>query len=283
MTPTIPNTTQTTLIKNVAYGTADGMPLLLDILRPEPMPAQPMPVVVEIHGGGWREGEKDAQRNIALAQHGFFTVTINYRLSLEAVFPAQIEDAKTAIRWLRANAQTYNIDPDRIGVWGHSAGGHLSALLGTSGDRHEVDRHDQGVSTHVQAVVAVSPPVNMVKYGWEHFDDRDKVFEHLFGGPAHEHLHLVRMADPLTYLRSDAPPFLIIHGDHDETVPVEHGDALYHALQAAGIDIVYVRIEGGDHGLDGHWPQIGQQTLAFFRKHLMKQAKGADDGSRNNH
>jgi acetyl esterase/lipase len=272
MTPTRPNAPHTTLIKDVPYGTVNDQPLLLDILHPEPLPAHPMPVIVEIHGGAWREGEKDAQRNNIFVQHGFFAASINYRLSWEAIFPAQIEDVKTAIRWLRANARTYNIDPDRIGVWGHSAGGHLSALLGTSGDRHEVDRHDQGVSTRVQAVVALSAPVNMMKYGWEHFDDRDKVFEQLFGGPAHEHTNLVRMADPLTYLRSDAPPFLIIHGDHDETVPVEQGDALHHALQAAGIDVTYVRIECGDHGLNGHWPEIEQQALAFFRKHLTEQA-----------
>lgn len=269
---------QTTLIADVPYTTVGGMPLLLDILRPEPLPAAPMPVVVEIHGGGWREGSKDAERNRIFAQHGFFTVSINYRLSGEATFPAQIEDTKAAIRWLRANADTYNIDSERIGVWGHSAGAHLAALLGTSGDTHEDDAaHANEPSTRVHAVLAVSTPVYITEDVWHDEQDLIDVMRQLFGGPTPEHMDLVRMANPMTYLRNDCPPFLLIHGDRDETVPVDQSDMLYAALKGAGANVTYLRIGGGDHGLDEHWPVIMQHALAFFRKHLTNQTQGSTD------
>ncbi len=133
-----------TLMPDVPYGMAGGAPLLLDILRPESPPPAPMPAVVEIHGGGWAEGEKDALRNRFFAERGYFTVSINYRLSSEAIFPAQAHDAKAAVRWLRAHASEYGVDPDRVGVWGHSAGGHLAALLGTSADVVELEGDQAG-------------------------------------------------------------------------------------------------------------------------------------------
>src|SRR5947209_5439996 len=117
----LPSTTAP--IEQVVYGSGGGKALWLAILRPDPLPETPMPAIVEIHGGAFMEGWPDATRNRLLAEHGFFTVSIDYRHSGEAPFPAQIHDAKAAVRWLRAHAAEYHIDPDRIGVWGGSAGG----------------------------------------------------------------------------------------------------------------------------------------------------------------
>jgi acetyl esterase/lipase len=256
-------------IEDVRYGTGGGVPLLLDILRPEPRPAAPMPVVVEVHGGAWMEGEKDAARNRLFAEHGFFTASVDYRLSGVAPFPAQIHDVKAAIRWLRAHAGEHGLDPGRIGVWGHSAGGHLSALLGTSHGVPELEGEggSRGFSSRVQAVVDISGPTDAL-HGWEGYDLADSVYAQLFWGPMADRLDLVRSADPRTYLREDAPPFLIIHGDRDETVPINHAEVLYEALTARGVEAMFLRIEGGDHLLDGHWADIGQRALEFFRRYL---------------
>lgn len=121
------------LIPDVCYSTVEGKRLLLDILRPAEQLDQPIPVIVEIHAGGWAYGEKYAERNRPFANLGYFTVSLNYRLADEAIFPAQIDDVKQAIRWLKTQADTYHIDPQHIGIWGVSSGGHLAALLGTSG------------------------------------------------------------------------------------------------------------------------------------------------------
>ena len=124
-----------TVITAVPYAMANGKPLLLGIAHPDPLPAEPMPAVIEIHGGGWAEGERGVDTESILPNNGFFYASIDYRLSGDASFPAQIHDAKAAVRWLRAHANAYHVDPTRIGLWGGSAGAHLAALLGVSGNR----------------------------------------------------------------------------------------------------------------------------------------------------
>jgi acetyl esterase/lipase len=123
-------------MRDVAYARIDGKPLLLDLYLPVKA-ARPMPVIVFIHGGAWRTGSKERCPAIVMTAQGFAVASIDYRLTDEAVFPAQIYDCKGAIRWVRAHAKEYGLDPDRIGVWGNSAGGHLVALLGTSGGAKE--------------------------------------------------------------------------------------------------------------------------------------------------
>ncbi len=133
--PSDKKTQEVSLEKDIVYATINGKNLLLDIITPLGQSEERKPVIVWIHGGAWLAGNKDHNYASFLSQHGYITVSINYRLSQEAIWPAQIHDCKAAIRFLRAHAQQYQIDPDRIGVWGDSAGGHLVAMLGTSGDR----------------------------------------------------------------------------------------------------------------------------------------------------
>ena len=265
-------------IRDVVFGTGGDRALRLNIIRPKNPPAVPMPVVVWVHGGAWRAGSKEGRRTIALARRGFFTVSIEYRLSQEAKFPAQIEDCKCAIRWLRAHAKQYNIDPQRIGVWGASAGGHLVALLGTSGGVEELEGNggwaDQ--SSRVQAVCDFFGPTDFTRMNeggssMDH-DAPNSPESQLIGGPVQQRKEACRKANPITYVTPDDPPFLIVHGEDDRTVPINQSELLYEALKKAGVDVTFVRVKRGGHGFRGNTdpsPQrIEQLVIEFFEKHL---------------
>lgn len=156
---------------DIPYRTVDGHTLLLDIIRPDPLPHGPMPIVLYLFGGAWMENNRTTEeqnRNAFLAaQGGLFTVGIDYRLSSQALFPAQIAGARAAVRWLRAHAHEYNADPGRIGVWGYSSGAHLAALLGTAADVPALDdTPDAGMpSCRVQAVATIAAPTDFLQMG----------------------------------------------------------------------------------------------------------------------
>lgn len=270
--------------RDVPYGEADGEALLLDLLAPDPPPSSALPAVVWIHGGGWESGDKhvDLAESLGpvLVRNGFVSLSINYRLSDQARFPAQLHDAKAAIRWLRANAGDLGIDPERIGAWGHSAGGHLAALLGTTGDLPELEGEggSPGYSSRVQAVVAVSPPTDFLAIppGWPHAEPR-RATSKLVGGPLEEQPDLVRLANPIAHIRLGTPPFLIVHGEDDEVVPVLQAERLSEALAAAGTEAHFLRLPRTDHALASPargiaardaWTAVGQRALGFFQTHL---------------
>jgi acetyl esterase/lipase len=283
------------LLPALEYGTVhDPHPsqlrLCLDLLIPDPPPRQPTPAVVFFHGGGWAEGQRDTAMypwlNPLLASHGFITASVTYRLSRFAPFPAQIHDAKAAIRWLRAHATRYCIDPNNIGVWGDSSGGHLAALLGTSAQVPELEgatgSPDQ--SSEVQAVVTRCAPSDFTRF---HPDDEDQpgsVLWQLFAGPASKRQDLARLASPTAHiLRSQLPPFLIVHGTHDELVPYEQAKLLVETLHAHEADATLHTIHGGHHNMlpgpdipwsDTPWTDLGYEALAFFTKHLTAREVG---------
>jgi len=180
-----------------------------------------------LHGFGWFAGTRRDNLEISMcaffAAHGFATVSIEYRLSGEATFPAQSHDVKAAIRWLRANAEAYGIDPDHIGLCGGSAGGGLAALAGLTGDMPEMegDSGSPGYSSRVQAVAVASAPSDFFLPGGEMRNDTDGPVTWLFGGTVAEKRDLMRLASPITQVSRHAPPFLIVHGTLDETVPFE--------------------------------------------------------------
>lgn len=197
----------------------------------------PFPVILSIHGGAWLAGDKrDGQEKPMLEglKRGYAVVSINYRLSREAKWPAQIHDCKAAVRWIRANAKGYRLDPDRIAAWGGSAGGHLSAMLGTSGDVQSLEDSTQGnadQSSRVQAVVDWFGPTDFSKMDEQL---KESAVEHpmhhsvsqspeavLLGRNPEEAPALVKEADPATYVSSDDPPFLIQHGLEDNLVPFQ--------------------------------------------------------------
>jgi len=259
---------------NLKYGGA-GDRNLLDIYLPEKLD-KPVPVVVWVHGGGWQKGDKSpSPQFLQLLPRGFAVVSINYRLSGQAPFPAQIYDCKAAIRWVRANAKEYHLDPDRIGVWGVSAGGHLVALLGTSGDVKELEGtvgDHLNVSSRVQAVSDYCGPTDLAVIYDQAGDDNvfkgkgNTYFENLFGGgPLTKHTELIRQANPITYISADDPPFQIIHGDKDTLVPFGQSQILADALKAKGVPCDFTLIPDCGHGF-GQAQYLS--SFAFFEKHL---------------
>ena len=230
VTPRLGQPLPLTFVPDVPYGEADGKPLLLDVIAPPGRSGPPRPAVIWLHGFGWFAGTRRDHLEVSmctfLAAHGFFTVSIEYRLSGEATFPAQIHDVKAAIRWLRANAATYRIDPAHIGVWGGSAGGHLAALAGLTGDLPELEGHSgsPGYSSRVQAVAVASAPSDFLRPGGAMTNDADGPVERLFGGTVAERREMMRLASPITHVSPGAPPILIAHGTLDETVPLEQGE-----------------------------------------------------------
>jgi acetyl esterase/lipase len=245
----------------------------------------PLPVIVWIHGGAWLGGSKDGgSPALPCVGNGYAVASINYRLSQHAVFPAQIEDCKTAIRWLRANAKTYNLNPDRIGVWGASAGGHLVALLGTSGGTPDLEGKDGNAaqSSRVQAVVDFFGPTDFLQMdahavpgaGMKH-DLPASPESRLVGGAIQENVEKVRRANPITYVTKDAPPFLIVHGEQDPLVPCHQSELLYEALKRARSNVTFYKIAGAGHGgLEFNSDMMRAAVQAFFDKHLMPRLSG---------
>jgi acetyl esterase/lipase len=240
---------------------------------------KPAPLIVWVHGGGWITGSKNILRVVNFTREGYAVAAINYRLSLHAPFPAQIEDCKSAIRFLRAHAKKYDIDPDRIGVWGESAGGHLVALLGTSGGNltlagDKPQNADQ--SDRVQCVVDYFGPTDLlqipamagpdVKYD---FNGPNSLLTRFLGGPMSTKHHLATIANPITHISKDDPPFLIVHGTADPIVPIGQSKILYQALKKAGIEAEMISVKGASHGLGIYGdPEVTTRVKSFFEKHL---------------
>jgi acetyl esterase/lipase len=246
----------------------------LDIYLPEKVKnTKPVPIVIWIHGGAWRAGNKKNCRSRVFLEDGFSAASINYRLSQHAIFPAQIEDCKAAIRYLRANAKKYNIDPDRMGVWGSSAGGHLVALLGTTSDFKDFDKGPNlHISSKVQAVCDFFGPTDFTKMKdfeskMDH-DAADSPESKLVGGPIQENKEACKRANPITYVSMKDPPFLIVHGDKDPLVPHNQSELLYKALKKADVDVKFHTVEGGGHGFRD--AQVNRMVREFFNRHLKK-------------
>jgi acetyl esterase/lipase len=219
---------------------------------------KPRPGIVVIHGGGWLEGDRSsfASRKHGVpgniedfAELGFVAVTINYRLSGEAPFPAALEDCKCAVRWLRARAKEYNLDPKRIGAYGNSAGGHLAMLLGMVGKDAglEGDGPDQEESSAVQAVASDSGPTDLL-FQYQHGPLKEVVSKFMGGAPDGERAALYKKASPIHQIGKDTPPLLLIYGGADDQVPVETADRFVLALSRAGLkDVSYHRLAYVDH------------------------------------
>ena len=262
--------------RDLVYKRVNGAVLTLDLYCPEKVSGS-LPVIVWIHTGGWSKGRKERCPAVALVQDGYAVASIDYRLTSTAPFPAQIEDCKAAVRWLRANASTYHLDPDHIGVWGHSAGGHLAALLGTSGGVRELEGtgDNMSYSSRVQAVCDVAGPSDLVRLYQEASQSRgDKSGKVMYdvaalvGGSAEKNITTATAASPIHYVSKDDPPFLIIHGEIDSTVPVTQAESFAAALKAAGVETTLEIANGRGHGAGG--PKSQPMIKAFFDKYLKK-------------
>jgi len=231
----------------------------------------PLPVIVWVHPGAWMFGSKnDVGPALPFVQKGYAVASIGYRLSQHARFPAQIEDCKAAVRWLRANAKRYNLDPDRIGAWGASSGGHLVALLGTSGGVKDLEGKEGPLdqSSRVQAVVDWFGPTDITKMGGGH-DTPDSPEAKLIGGPVQDNKQRAGRANPIAYVTKDAPPFLIMHGDKDPMVPFGQSELLVTALKKAGADVTFLPVKGAGHGGPAFSSADNLRAVEeFFDKHL---------------
>ena len=260
-----------TLQRDVVFGQGGNRDLKMHIVQPKEQSTTPAPAFAWIHGGGWRAGNKESGLGqiIPMVRHGFVGVTIEYRLTGEAPFPAQIEDCKCAVRFLRAHAKEYNIDPHKIAVGGSSAGGHLAALLGTSGGVKEFEGnggwHDQ--SSDVQAVLDLFGPTDFELFvttkGYEkHNNDGSPESFLLGGGEVMPNKDGIRRVNPITYVDGNDPPFLIIHGNKDSTVPPNQSTALHEALQRANVKSTLHIIDGAGHG----GPQFGSPHVKEMQR-----------------
>lgn len=262
--------------QNLTYAVVPGFgSLLLDLYVP---PAdEPPPVILWVHGGGWSGGDKEGGPALDLARQGYAVANIQYRLSTEAPFPAQIQDVKSAVRWLRANAATYGFDDGRIGAWGASAGGHLAALLGTTTDVQEFDGtvgDNLEYSSRVQAVVDWFGPTDFLQMDAEALQGAtiqhnavDSPESLLLGCAIQSCPDRAARASPLTYISADAPPFLIMHGDQDRVVPPHQSEMLADALREAGVEVKLHMVPGAGHGLLPD-PSLEAEVKAFFDRHL---------------
>ena len=244
----------------------------LDLYIPDE--GENLPLIIWIHGGAWLGGDKTHYNPREYLKSGYAGASINYRLSQHAIFPAQIEDVKAAVRWLRANAETYRLNPNRFAAWGSSAGGHLVAMLGTTDDVAEFEvGGNLEVSSRVQAVVDYYGPTDFLQMDAHRLPDGlvhdapDSPESKLVGGPIQEHKDRVARANPITYVSEDDSPFLIIHGDQDKLVPYQQSVLLKDALEKAGVPVTFYKVEGGGHG----WfrdPKVPELTKAFLEQHL---------------
>src|SRR5437016_918672 len=261
------------IVRDVVYKRVNGRDLRLDIYSPKSI-THPLPVVLWIFGNRWSRGSKNHPPPLDLMSQGYIVISIDYRLSGEAPFPAAIEDCKAAVRWIRANAAAYHFDPDHIGAWGHSAGGHLAALLGTSGGVAQLEGGDNStVSSRVQAVCDMSGPSDILQFyeavANSNADmariDRSSI-EQFLGGSVEQNRAKAIAASPTTYVSKDDPPFLIIHGKNDITIPVSQSEVLARKLKAAGVQVTLIVAEGRGHGVGG--PAFAPEITSFFDKYL---------------
>jgi acetyl esterase/lipase len=258
--------------RDLVYATVDGVPLKLDLYLPLNA-AKPMPLVIFVHGGSWRVGTRGDSMALQMIPFGFAVADIEYRFSQQAVFPAQIHDCKAAVRWLRANAFKYGLNPDKIGAWGSSAGGHLVALLGTTAGNPELEGNEGNpkVSSRVEAACDFFGPTDFLDMDEQGIDEEGRkaigdVAAKLIGGPILDNREKARQASPVFYVDARACPFLIVHGGSDRLVPVGQSKELDEALRKAGVESTLVVVPGADHGfLDA---DVIRRVGAFFRSHL---------------
>ena len=245
------------IYEDITYSHVDGHELKLDIAVPRYLNS-PAPVIFDLPGGAWRICNKSVDDALFYAEYGFIGVSVEYRTSDIAVFPAAVHDCKAAIRWLRANADKYSIDPEKIGISGISAGGHLAALLGTSGGDEYLEgtRDNLEYSSRVQAVADHFGPVDFLSrkdtagLGLLDFNDfpDDESPEALFlGGPVKDNKNLARLANPVNYIDPEDPPILIGHGEKDGMVIIRQSELLYDALIEAGIPTRFLRVKNAGH------------------------------------
>ncbi len=262
--------------KNIPYVTGGHERQKLDCFVPPHPENELLPVVIWIHGGAWLEGNKENCPALPLLGKGYAVVSINYRLSQHAVFPAQIEDCKAAVRWVRAHAKEKGIDPKHVGVWGASAGGHLVAMLGTACDKKEWEKGENlDCSSRPDAVCNYFGVADLTTIIGQSDPKRspidisapDSPGSKLIGAPITKNHEKAAVASPVTYVSKDDPPMLLVHGTKDPLVPYQQSVDLCAALKKVGVDATLHSVEGAGHG-NGFGQKENVAVLSFFESQL---------------
>jgi acetyl esterase/lipase len=262
-----------TFEKNVVYGKGGGEDLTMNVARPKDV-AGPLPCILVIHGGGWAAGNKDMHNNLTweFAKRGYVSATVGYRLVPKALYPAQIEDVKCAVRYVRAHAEKWGVDPKRIGATGFSAGGHLSMMLGVMGkdDGLEGEGGWADQPSQVNAVVAFFGPTDLINI--EFPDASRPIVEKWIGGTRAEKKDAYRAASPVTYVSKGDAPMLLIQGTKDPLVPHDQAYRMADALTAAGVPGRVDLILGAGHGWGGaELLRTAEAMYAYFDGQLRKK------------
>lgn len=264
---------------DISYADGDNPRQCLDLYLPEDCESGSLPVIVFFHGGAWLEGNKSsgADRVKPFVRSGKYAgVSAGYRLTNEAIWPAQIYDCKAAIRWVRANADKYGLNPEKIAVWGGSAGAHLALMVGLTGSEDELEgdvgKYDD-VSSDVCGVANFFGPTAIFRMA-EQSSDMDHVTAQspeglLIGGAVPENPEKAKAASPVTYVTNDDPPVLTVHGTVDPIVPYQQAEILDRALKKAGIESYFISVKGGGHG--GFPDETIERAEMFFSKILLDE------------
>ncbi len=269
--PRLPNSVK--VERNIPFAQIGGQTLRLDIYSPK-KPTGKLPAVVWLHGGAWNSGDKDFCPIGFMASKNLAIVSIDYRLAPAAVFPAQLHDCKGAIRWLKANANQFNLDADHIGIFGASAGGHLGLLLATTADNGKLEGEVGGntnYSSRVQCVCAFYPPteLNLLVSNPLFRTNVNGDVAKLIGGAVAENVAQVLTASPLTYVNKNCAPVFLMHGDADNLVPVGQSQIFYEALLKADVAAQLEIIPGQGHGIIAP-PHVAEKIYQFYINHLGK-------------
>ncbi|QEL18207.1 alpha/beta hydrolase [Limnoglobus roseus] len=258
----------------IEYANPDEQHLQLDLARPKAGDG-PFPAVVCIHGGGFRAGKREGYDSLCvrLAEQGYVAVTVSYRLAPKYQFPAAVHDTKAAVRWARANAAKYKIDPDRIGLTGGSAGGHLAQFLGVTAGVKEFDGAGGNPleSNRVACVVNFYGPSDFTKSYGKSVDAAEVLPLWLGGNLETARLAHVR-SSPLNWVTPDAAPTLCVHGTDDKYVAHEQAVWLTDRLKACGVEAELLTLQGAGHGFKAKDAETAEKAmLTFFDKHLKKK------------
>ena len=262
------------IVSDIPFATVDGHKLMLDLYLPKGID-DPV-LLVWVHGGGWARGARAPVSTVEFVNAGYAMASVDYRLSGDAPFPAQLHDIKAALRFLRANASQFGFDASRIGILGVSAGAHLAALAGVTNGHNELEGavgEQSNESSDITAIVSYFGASNLTSildqstpFG---LNIRVPGLTALFDGPVEERLELARLASPITHVDSSDPPLLLLHGDQDPQMPINQSHELHAAYKAHGLDVHFEVVHGAVHG----GPQFfdaERMTLAveFLDRHL---------------
>jgi acetyl esterase/lipase len=271
------------VLRDVPYCTNNGTVLKLDLYLPEQKSTKPMPLAVFVHGGGWVQGSKKSGLWLQsvkdeLNKRGYVVASVDYRLAPQFKWPLFMNDVKCSIRFLRANAEQYNIDPKRVGAWGTSAGGHLVAMLGTTDKNDKLDAdHYKNESSAVQAVVDMFGPSDMPLLVSErqHVQRANIVFGVDLQEKGMTNSASLKQASPIEHVSNKSAPTLIIHGEKDELVHSNQADVFYEKLKAANVPTKLIMVKNGTHGLataniEPTRRELVQEICDWFDKYLKK-------------